>query len=150
MRYKATFIAGFAVGFLAGARSGRGTYDKIVAYGQQVASHPKVQEATSAAQAKATDLAKTAAAKAPEAAKTAATAAAKTAQEQASKVPTYVSSAKQAAQSKIPARFGGSGDSEPAGDLPDDVTPDGNLIYPVDGGAPSVNGTRFTPDTPTP
>ncbi|HEX3715639.1 MAG TPA: hypothetical protein VHV09_22800 [Trebonia sp.] len=149
MRYKATFIAGFAVGFLAGARSGRGTYDKIVAYGQQVASNPKVQEATSAAQAKATDLAKTAAAKAPEAAKTAATAAAKTAQEQASKVPTYVSSAKQAAQSKIPARFGGSG-GDPAGDLPDDVTPDGNLIYPVDGGAPSVNGTRFTPDTPTP
>jgi hypothetical protein len=149
MRYKATFIAGFAIGFLAGARSGRGTYDKIVAYGQQVASHPKVQEATSAAQAKATDLAKSAAAKAPEAAKTAASAAAKTAQEQASKVPTYVSSAKQAAQSKIPARFGGSSDSEPDG-VPDDVTPDGNLIYPVDGGAPSVNGTRFTPDTPTP
>jgi gas vesicle protein len=151
MRYKATFIVGFAAGFLAGARSGRGTYDKIVAYGQQVASHPKVQEATSAAQTKATELAKSAAAKAPEAAKTAATAAAKTAQEQASKVPAYVSSAKEAAQSKIPARFGGTSDTDPTTVVVvDDVTPDGNLIYPVDGGTPSVNGTRFTPDTDTP
>ena len=46
MRYKAMFIAGFAVGFVAGARSGRGTYDKLVAYGRQVAEHPKVQQAT--------------------------------------------------------------------------------------------------------
>jgi hypothetical protein len=149
MRYKATFIVGFAVGFLAGSRSGRGTYDQIVAYGQQVASHPKVQEATSAAQAKATDLAKTAAAKAPEAAKSVAATAAKTAQEQVSQVPKYVSTAKHAAQSKIPARFGGSSDSAPATGASDDVTPDGNLIYPADGGGPSVNGTRFT-DSSTP
>jgi hypothetical protein len=149
MRYKATFIAGFAIGFLAGARSGRGTYDQIVAYGQQVANHPKVQEATNAAQAKATDLAKSAAAKAPDAAKTAATAAAKTAQEQASKVPAYVSTAKQAAQSKIPARFGGTSDTEPTTVVVvDDVAPDGNLIYPVEDGLPSVNGTSYTPDTP--
>ncbi len=144
MRYKATFIVGFAVGFLAGARAGRGAYDKIVGYGQQVASHPKVQEATTAAQAKATDLAKSAAAKAPEAARTAATAAAKTAQEQAAKVPSYVSTAKEAAQSKIPARFGGSGDSEPA----QDVIVDGNLIYPAEGGTPTANGTPFTPGEP--
>jgi hypothetical protein len=25
------------------------------------------------------------------------------------------------------------------------VTPDGNLIYPVDGGGPSVNGTGYGP-----
>ena len=137
MRYKATFIAGFAVGFLAGARSGRGAYNKIMAYGQQVAKNPKVQEATSAAQAKATDLAKTAAAKAPEAAKNAA----KTAQEQASQLPKHVSQAKQAAQSKMPARFGGtSGDG--------DVATDGNLIYPLDGSSAAVNGTSYTPDTP--
>lgn len=149
MRYKATFIAGFAVGFLAGARSGRGTYDKIVSYGQQAASHPQVQKATSAAQAKASDLAKTAAAKAPEAAKSAASTAAKTAQEQVSQVPKYVAGAKQAAQRKIPARFGGSSDTEPAAGAPDDVTPDGNLIYPVDGGGPSVNGAGYiAPDTP--
>jgi len=147
MRYKATFIAGLAVGFLAGARSGRGTYDKIVGYGQQVASHPKVQEATSAAQAKATDLAKSAAAKAPEAAKTAAASAAKTAQEQ---VPKYVATAK----SKIPARFGGTSDIEdPAADGTvivehGDVAADGTLIYPVEDGTSSVNGTKYSPDTP--
>ena len=40
MRHKAIFITGFAVGFMAGARAGRGAYDKIVGYGQQVAAHP--------------------------------------------------------------------------------------------------------------
>ena len=150
MRYKAVFIAGVAVGFVAGARAGRGAYDKIVGYGQQIAGHPKVQQATSAAQAKATELAKTAAAKAPDYAKNAA----KTAQAQVSQVPKYVSSAKQAATSKIPDRFGGAGgttDSDPAADgtatdAQDDVAPDGNLVYPADGGSPSVNGIRHTPD----
>jgi hypothetical protein len=141
MRYKATFAAGFAVGFLAGARAGRGAYDKIVAAGQKVASNPKVQEATGAAQAKATDLAKTAAAKAPDAAKTAAANVAKTAQAQASQLPGYVTTAKQAAQSKLPSRFGG-------GSAPDDVAPDGALVYPVDGVVPPVNGTQYSPDTP--
>jgi hypothetical protein len=150
MRYKVVFIAGVAVGFVAGARAGRGAYDKIVGYGQEIAGHPKVQQATSAAQAKATELAKTAAAKAPDYAKNAA----KTAQAQVSQVPKYVSSAKQAATSKIPDRFGGAGgttDSDPATDgtatdAQDDVAPDGNLVYPADGGSPSVNGIRHTPD----
>lgn len=141
MRYKAVFIAGFAAGFLAGARSGRGTYDKIMAAGQKVASNPKVRQATESAQAKATDLAKTAAAKAPDAAKSAA----KTAQAQVSQVPKYVSVAKEAAASKMPARFGGSGD-DPASDGtvngsdPGHVDADGNLVYPAEG-SPSVNGT---------
>jgi hypothetical protein len=145
MRYKAIFIAGVAVGFVAGARAGRGAYDKMMDYGQQIAGHPKVQQATSAAQAKATELAKTAAAKAPDYAKSAA------------------NSAKQAATSKMPARFGGtsetsgtsgtSGATDPAADgtvtsAQDDVAPDGNLVYPADGGAPSVKGIRYTPDTP--
>ena len=155
MRYKAVFIAGVAVGFVAGSRAGRGAYDKMVRYGQQVAGHPKVQQATSAAQAKASGLAKTAAAKAPDYAKSAA----KTAQAQVSQVPKYVSSAKQAAASKLPARLGGTGgtdsaaDGDPAADGAvtrgqDDIAPDGNLVYPVDGGSPSVNGIRYTPDTP--
>ncbi len=71
-------------------------------------------------------------------------------------MPKYVSSAKQAAASKIPARFGGTGGgqrSDPAADgtvtgAQDDIAPDGNLVYPVDGGSPSVNGIRYTPDTP--
>ena len=107
MRYKAVFIAGVAVGFVAGTRAGRGAYDKMVGYGQQIAAHPKVQQATSTAQAKATELAKTAAAKAPDYAKNAAASAAKTAQAQAAQVPKYVSSAKQAAASKMPGRLGG-------------------------------------------
>lgn len=157
MRYKAIFVAGVAVGFVAGARAGRGTYDKMVGYGQRVTSHPKVQQATSTAQTKATELAKTAKAKAPGAAKTVAASAAKTAQAQAAQVPRYVSTAKQAAASKIPARFGGMGrgsaGADPAADgtvagTADDVAPDGNLVYPVDGSPPSVNGIRHSPDMP--
>jgi hypothetical protein len=156
MRYKAIFIAGVAVGFVAGARAGRGAYDKMLGYGQQVAGHPKVQQARSVAQTRATELAKTAAAKAPDYAKSAA----KTAQAQVSQVPKYASSAKQAAASKLPARLGGTGgsggttDSSPAtdgvSDLADHVDADGNLVYPAEGSPSQVNGVRrhYTPDTP--
>ena len=137
MRYKAVFIAGVAVGFVAGTRAGRGVYDKMVTYGKQVAEHPKVQQATSQAQAKATELAKNAAAKAPDYAKTAASSAAKTAQAQVSQVPKYVSSAKQAAASKLPGRLGGT-DTDPV--ITDNVDPDGNLIYPAEGSPSQVNG----------
>ncbi len=112
MRYKAMFIAGFAVGFVAGARSGRGTYDKLVAYGRQVAENPKVQQATSTAQAKATELGKTAAAKAPEYAKSAASSAAKVAAD------------------KLPFGGNGAGKDNPGG-TGDDVAADGNLVYPA-------------------
>jgi hypothetical protein len=131
MRYKAVFIAGVAIGFVAGARAGRDAYDKMMDYGQQVANHPKVQQATSAAQSKATELAKTAAAKAPDYAKSAA----KTAQSATSKLP-----------------FGGTGGASDttAADgtvknAQDDVAPDGNLVYPADDGSQSVNGIRYTP-----
>jgi hypothetical protein len=134
MRYKAVFIAGIAVGFMAGSRAGRGAYDRIISSGRKIAAHPKVQQATTTVQAKAADLGKTAAAKAPDYAKNAAT-----------NVPKIVSNAKQAATEKIPARFGGSAGGAYA---TDDVAPDGNLVYPADGGASSVNGARYTPDTP--
>jgi hypothetical protein len=159
MRHKAIFITGFAVGFMAGARAGRGAYDKIIGYGQQLAAHPKVQQAAGTAQSKATELAKTAAAKAPGYAKTAASnagsmasTAAKTAQGQASQVPGLVSSAKQAVSSKIPARFGGGKGADPSGpgtENLDDVDQDGNLVFPAEG-SPSVNGIRrhYTPGDP--
>jgi hypothetical protein len=159
MRHKAIFITGFAVGFMVGARAGRGAYDKIVGYGQQVVTHPKVQQAAGTAQAKATELAKTAAAKAPGYAKSAASSAgsmassaAKTAQQQASQVPGYVSGVKQAASDKIPARFGGGKGAGPDGTVTenlDNVDQDGNLVFPAEG-SPSVNGIRqhYTPDTP--
>jgi hypothetical protein len=151
MRYKAIFIAGVAVGFVAGARAGRGAYDKMKGYGQQIAGHPKVQQATSAAQTKATELAKTAAAKAPDYAKNAASNAAKTAQAQVSQMPKYVASAKQAATSKLPGRLGGTNvgsGTEPV--VEDNVTPDGKLIYPAEGSPSQANGVRshYTPDTP--
>jgi hypothetical protein len=154
MRYKAVFIAGAAAGFVAGTRAGRGVYDKMVGYGRQIASHPKVQQAKSTAQTKATELAKTAAAKAPDYAKTAA----KTAQAQVSQVPKYVSSAKQAATSKLPERLGGTGsaaDSDPAADgtltsTQDDVAADGSLVYPAEGSPSQADGVRshYTPDNP--
>lgn len=149
MRYKAVFIAGVAVGFVAGARAGRGTYDKMMSYGQQIASHPKVQQVTSTAQAKATELAKTAAAKAPDYAKNAASSAAKTAQAQVSQMPKYMSSAKHAATSKLPGHRGGTSGTGTNPVIEDNVTPDGELIYPAEG-SPSVNGTlrHYTPGTP--
>jgi hypothetical protein len=134
MRYKAVFIAGVAVGFMAGSRAGRGAYDQIIAAGRKIAGNPKVQQATSAAQAKATDLTKQAAAKAPDYAKNAAT-----------QVPKIVSNAKQAATDKIPARFGGTAGGT---DATDDIAADGNLVYPADDGSPSVNGVRHAPDMP--
>ena len=141
MRYKATFIAGFAVGFVAGARSGRGTYDKLVGYARQVAEHPKVQQATNPAQAKATELGKTAAAKAPDYAKSAATSATNAAKAASAQVPSVV----HAAADKLPRQFGGgNGKDDPAGD----VAADGSLVYPVDADAAAANGVRFTPDTP--
>lgn len=151
MRYKAVFIAGAAAGFIAGTRAGREVYDKMVGYGQQIAAHPKVQQATTTAQTKATELAKQAAAKAPDYAKNAANTAAKTAQAQMSQVPKYVSSAKQAATSKLPPRLGGTGaatDTNPV--VEDNVDQDGNLVYPAEGSPSQVNGVRshYTPDTP--
>jgi hypothetical protein len=148
MRYKAVFIAGVALGFVAGARAGRGAYDKIMGYGQQIAAHPKVQQATSTAQTKATELAKTAAAKAPDYAKSAAASAAKTAQSQVSQVPKYVAGAKQAATSKLPGRLGGASGTKPV--VEDNVTPDGKLVYPAEGSPSQANSVRshYTPDTP--
>jgi hypothetical protein len=142
MRYKATFIAGVAVGFVAGARAGRDKYDQLVRYGRQIAAHPKVQQAKSTATAKATELTKAAAAKAPDYAKNAAASAAKTASAQ---VPRLVSTARQATD-KLPPRFGGTRGADATDS--DDVTPDGNLVYPADDGSSSVNGIHYTPDTP--
>lgn len=153
MRYKAMFVAGFAVGFVAGARSGRETYDKMMAYAHQVAEHPKVQQATSVAQAKATEFAKTAKEKGPDYAKNAASSAASMAHTQASQVPKHLANVKQAASSRMPARFaGGDADAGPQGTVTetlDDVDRDGNLVFPAEG-SPSVNATirHYTTETP--
>ena len=66
MRYKATFLAGLAVGFVAGARAGRERYEQMVKASRKVAENPTVQKATKAAGAKATELTKVAKDKAAE------------------------------------------------------------------------------------
>ena len=160
MRHKAIFIAGVAVGFVAGARAGRGAYDKIVGVGQQVAAHPKVQQATSAAQAKATELAKTAAAKAPDYAKNAASSAVRRRRRRPHRCrSTYrAPSRRRRARSRRASaarRIARRGGSDPAGTARsrrsrlDDVDPDGNLVYPAEG-SPSVNGTlrHYNPEAP--
>ena len=58
MRYKFTFIAGFAVGFVAGARAGRERYDQLVKLAASAADNPAAQQAAAAVQAKATDAAR--------------------------------------------------------------------------------------------
>jgi hypothetical protein len=130
---KAMFIAGVAVGFIAGARAGRDTYDKMVAYARQVAEHPKVQQATSTVQAKTTDLTKQAAAKAPD----------------------YAKGAMSSMQTTVSKWRSGSSTAtaDPAADgmlsgQPDDVGPDGNLVYPADDGSATAGHGRVTPDTP--
>ena len=60
MRYKATFLAGLAVGFVVGARAGRERYEQMKKAATQVAQNPQVQKATQAAGAKATELTKVA------------------------------------------------------------------------------------------
>jgi hypothetical protein len=125
MRYRVTFVAGFAVGFIAGARAGRERYDQIVKYTKQVAGHPAVQKATNTVTTKATELGKTAAAKAPEFAKTAAA----TVSEQVPKMAAT-------ARDRLP--FGGKGDSADAAD--------GQVGSPIDNGQASVNGVHYTTD----
>ena len=66
MRARITFLAGFAVGFVAGARAGRERYEQIVKLGRKAAENPTVRQATRAAGSKATELSKAAGQKAAE------------------------------------------------------------------------------------
>jgi hypothetical protein len=58
MRYRITFIAGFAVGFVAGARAGRERYEQLKKLAATAADNPAAQQAAAAVQAKATDAAR--------------------------------------------------------------------------------------------
>jgi hypothetical protein len=55
--YRASFVVGFAAGFVAGARSGKETYDQIVKYAKTAFEHPAVQQARGTVQTQATGLA---------------------------------------------------------------------------------------------
>lgn len=56
MRYKLTFVAGFAVGFVLGARAGRERYDQLARAARSFVESPQVQETAGLVGAKATDL----------------------------------------------------------------------------------------------
>jgi hypothetical protein len=122
MGYRASFVVGFAVGFVAGTRAGRERYDQMVKYAQQIAGSPAVQKASVTVKEKTTEITKTAMAKAPDVAKSA-----------SAQVPKIAKSAKRAA-AKGP-RHSKDGDA-------DDVSADGQLVYPAD--ETSVNGTRYS------
>ena len=64
MRYRATFLAGLAVGFVAGTRAGRERYEQMMKLGRKVADSPVVRQAARAVSEKATELTKTASQKA--------------------------------------------------------------------------------------
>ena len=66
MRARITFLTGFAVGFVAGARAGRERYEQMVKLGRKAVENPAVQQAAHATGAKATELSKTAGQKAAE------------------------------------------------------------------------------------
>jgi hypothetical protein len=111
MRYRVTFVAGLAVGFIVGARAGRERYEQMVRYGRQVAGNPAVQRVTQTVTVKTTEFTRTAVNKAPGIARKAA--------------------------DRMPSRMRGKGGA-------DDVSADGDLIYPADGAQSSVNGVRYS------
>jgi glutamate-1-semialdehyde aminotransferase len=61
-----TFLAGFAAGFVVGARAGRERYEQMVKMSRKVVENPTVQQATRTAGAKAAEFSKTAGQKASE------------------------------------------------------------------------------------
>ncbi len=60
MRYRATFLAGLAVGFVAGTRAGRERYEQMKKLAQKAVESPAVRNATRAAGEKAAELTKVA------------------------------------------------------------------------------------------
>jgi hypothetical protein len=66
MRYRATFLAGLAIGFVVGARAGRERYEQMKKAGRKIVESPPVQKATRAAGEKATEVSKAAGRKASE------------------------------------------------------------------------------------
>ncbi|HUY46973.1 MAG TPA: hypothetical protein VMV92_14765 [Streptosporangiaceae bacterium] len=60
MRYRFTFLAGLAVGFVVGARAGRERYEQIKKLARKAADSPAMQQAAGAAQAQAASLARSA------------------------------------------------------------------------------------------
>lgn len=60
MRYKATFVLGFAAGYTLGAKAGRERYEQIMRTARGLAESPTVQSAAGVLQAQAINLVDTA------------------------------------------------------------------------------------------
>ncbi len=56
MRYKATFVTGFAAGYVLGAKAGRARYEQIVKQFRGFMGKPEVQQAAETAKHEAGDL----------------------------------------------------------------------------------------------
>jgi hypothetical protein len=56
MRYKATFVTGFAAGYVLGSKAGRTRYEQIMRQFRTLLGKPEVQHATEAAKHEASDL----------------------------------------------------------------------------------------------
>jgi hypothetical protein len=65
---RVAFVAGLAIGFVAGTRAGREQYDRMVKYTKMAATSPQAKSAGNTISSKATDLSKSLASKAPKAA----------------------------------------------------------------------------------
>lgn len=56
MRYKATFVTGFAAGYVLGSKAGRTRYEQIMRQWRSLMGKPEVHQATEAAKHEAGDL----------------------------------------------------------------------------------------------
>ena len=99
LRRRTTFLAGIAVGIVAGAKVGRDRYEQLMKYVRKVTDNPSVRKATQAATQKAGELTKA------------------TAHQAAEKLPGLAESAKETAKAsagKVRSQFGHNhADAEP-------------------------------------
>jgi vacuolar-type H+-ATPase subunit H len=107
MRARITFLAGLAVGFVAGTRAGRERYEQMVKFSRKVAENPAVQKATRTAGSKAAELSKAAGQKATELSK----AAGQKAAEQMPKVAETAKNSASKVRDRIPGRNSGDADT---------------------------------------
>ncbi len=56
MRYKATFLTGFAAGYVLGAKAGRARYEQLMKTFRQVMGKPEVQQAAETVKQETSDL----------------------------------------------------------------------------------------------